>query len=167
MEQWKRIGSWPYDASDYGQIRSHTRRILDSQGRLQTKRGRLLVLSEHKETGHLYAYLYVNNRQIARHVGRLVLEAFVGPCPQGMECCHNDGDPANNRLENLRWDTRHSNVRDRVNAGSGYKLTPEDVQTIRQLLTAGHPRSDVARQFNVTYATIYGIATNRSWRHIK
>lgn len=49
-----------------------------------------------------------------RYVHRAVLEAFVGPCPPGMECCHWDDDPANNRLENLRWDTPSGNARDRV-----------------------------------------------------
>ena len=37
---------------------------------------------------------------VTRSVGRLVLEVFVGPCPPGMEACHNDGDPHNNWLDN-------------------------------------------------------------------
>src|SRR5215469_11602400 len=36
-----------------------------------------------------------------RFVHILVLEAFVGPCPSGMECCHGDGNPKNNNLSNL------------------------------------------------------------------
>lgn len=47
------------------------------------------------------------------NVHRLILEAFVGPCPEGMEACHNDGDRGNNRLNNLRWDTRSANMADR------------------------------------------------------
>jgi hypothetical protein len=47
-------------------------------------------------------------------VHRLVLETFVGLCPKGMECCHApDPDKTNCRLENLRWDTRGNNHRDR------------------------------------------------------
>src|SRR5262245_43976187 len=38
-------------------------------------------------------------------VHRLILEAFVGPCPDGYVACHNDGTRSNNRPENLRWDT--------------------------------------------------------------
>jgi hypothetical protein len=41
-----------------------------------------------------------------------VLEAFVGPRPEGMEACHNNGNPAANRLENLRWDTHAGTVAD-------------------------------------------------------
>lgn len=46
-------------------------------------------------------------------VHRLVLDAFVGPRPSGMQACHYpDFDKGNNRLENLRWDTHAENERD-------------------------------------------------------
>ncbi len=41
----------------------------------------------------------------ARRIHRLVLEAFVGPCPEGMVACHNDGSRTNNDLANLRFDS--------------------------------------------------------------
>jgi hypothetical protein len=54
-----------------------------------------------------------------------------------MECCHYDGDPANNRVGNLRWDTRSSNNLDAVRHGThwaakkthckhGHEFTPEN-----------------------------------------
>jgi len=49
---------------------------------------------------------------ITKSVHRLVLETFVGLPPEGMECWHHDGNPANNQLENLRWDTHSANMRD-------------------------------------------------------
>lgn len=61
--------------------------------------------------------LYGNGtRQVVRvHV--LVLEAFVGPRPEGMEACHYDDSGANNHLSNLRWDTPSGNTQDRVRNG--------------------------------------------------
>ena len=48
-----------------------------------------------------------------KYVSRIVLEAFRGPCPKGMEACHDpDPDVNNNRLENLRWDTHLENMND-------------------------------------------------------
>lgn len=46
------------------------------------------------------------------------MEAFVGPCPEGMEVCHNNGDCTDNRLENLRYDTKSANMLDRVRHGT-------------------------------------------------
>lgn len=52
-------------------------------------------------------------RAVAVGLHRLILEAFRGPCPEGMEACHfPDPDPANNRIENLRWDTHRENCLD-------------------------------------------------------
>ena len=47
------------------------------------------------------------------YVHRLVLEAFVGPCPEGMECRHLEGDTANNALSNLAWGTPQENAADK------------------------------------------------------
>src|SRR5215472_11668635 len=43
------------------------------------------------------------------YVSHLVLLVFRGPCPPGLECCHENGDEGDDRLENLRWGTRLSN----------------------------------------------------------
>lgn len=48
----------------------------------------------------------------------VILTTFVGPRPSGMEGCHINGDPADNRLENLRWDTHASNMQDAIRHGT-------------------------------------------------
>lgn len=79
--------------------------------------------------------LSVGGRRRLFGIHRLVLTAFVGPCPDGMGGCHWDGDGTNNRLANLRWDTRSENQRDKVRHGrhpmakrthckNGHEFTP-------------------------------------------
>lgn len=51
-------------------------------------------------------------------VHRAVLEAFVGPCPEGMETRHLDGNPKNNRLDNLVWGTSQQNKLDTARQGN-------------------------------------------------
>lgn len=61
--------------------------------------------------GHQKVDLYYGKRRRKKmYVHRLVLEAFTGPCPKGMECLHADDDPTNNHLTNLRWGTHSDNI---------------------------------------------------------
>ena len=73
-----------------------------------------------RKTGSQYVVVCMrqNGRMVQHYMHRLVLAAFVGPCPPGQEACHNDGDTANNCLENLRWDTRQNNHADKQRHGT-------------------------------------------------
>lgn len=57
--------------------------------------------------------LYKDKIPKSSRVHRIILETFIGPCPKGMEACHNNGIKSDNRLINLRWDTRKSNTKDK------------------------------------------------------
>jgi hypothetical protein len=70
-----------------------------------------------QKSGHLRVWLG-GGRANMRFVHRLVLEAFVGPCPEGMSSSlHHDDDPSNNRLSNLSWGTQKDNYADAVRNG--------------------------------------------------
>lgn len=98
-----------YEVSDQGRVRSIPRS--DRMGR-SVKGG--LLSRQTLNGGHLLVRLHRDGVITMKLVHHAVLEAFVGPRPEGMEGCHfPDRDPANNRLENLRWDTRSSNHLDR------------------------------------------------------
>ncbi len=74
--------------------------------------------------GHLFVHLYRGNGiKHKRYIHRLVAEAFIGPCPEGMECRHLDGDPANNNSDNLAWGTKIENQADRILHGTSNKGT--------------------------------------------
>jgi hypothetical protein len=70
--------------------------------------------------GHLGVTLKRKDQEITMAVHRLVMLAFVGPCPDGLNVCHNDGVATNNVLGNLRYDTPSSNSQDRVRHGNDY-----------------------------------------------
>lgn len=106
-------------------------------------------------------------------VHRLVLEAFVGPCSDGMECCHNDGNASNNCVTNLRWDTHAENARDRIRHGTSdrgernpmAKLTTEQVVAIRA--ATGLTNAEIGKRFGITVSAVGGIRAGRIWAHLE
>lgn len=133
-EQWRPVvGHHGYEVSDLGRVRSVDRVVIHETGRRQPRRGRALALVE-QGSGHLKVGL---GRRHYDQVHRLVMAAFVGPCPDGMEVRHLNGDPADNRLENLAYGTRAENIADAVRHGThvqarkthcvhGHEYTPEN-----------------------------------------
>jgi hypothetical protein len=124
QEVWKPVPGYEglYEVSDQGRVRSLDRDVTQTsrRGALYTlrKKGKLLRPGR-MPSGHLSVALGRGNSQC---VHRLVLLAFVGPAPDKHECCHNNGNPADNRLENLRWGTRSENIKDAIRHGTW--LTP-------------------------------------------
>ena len=121
-----------------------------------------------------YAVLTISQKGIHKPLGvrlhRLILEAFVGPCPDGMEGCHNDDDKLNNRLSNLRWDTRFGNMADRVardccNRGEQNgmaKLSDSQRALIREeYAVGGVTYYDLGRKYKVDHSAIYKIVRGR------
>lgn len=166
---YKDIPDFPgYRVGDDGSVWSC--RLLNGRGFSTVWRRLKLQLSK----GYYRAALKEQRRNRWFPVHRLVLMVFVGPCPEGMEGCHNDGDRANNNLPNLRWDTPKSNTHDnRLNGtmpegrrhGSA-NLTEEDIPRIRDLVAGGMSRTAVAEKFGVARSTLYGILSGRNWDHV-
>lgn len=122
-------------------------------------------------TGHLGVCL----KGKARMVHRLILETFVGPRPQGMECRHLDGNPANNHLTNLCWGTRDENFADRVRLGESSKgedhhsakLTAEKVVAMRREYAAGGiTYQQLADKYGVIRQTAEKAVTRVTWKHV-
>lgn len=106
-----------YEVSDHGRVWSVKRIIALRNGETRTVGGRVLKGGRLKGGHRTVSLATTNGAEEFRYVHRLVLEAFVGSCPEGMECCHWDDDPGNNRLDNLRWGTRSENMLDRTRNG--------------------------------------------------
>ncbi len=106
-----------------------------------------------------------------RPVHQLVLEAFAGPCPAGMEARHLDGNHLNNCADNLAWGTRSENALDRVRHGtqprSHYKLTEAKVQEIRRLYATGEwTQQQLAEKFGIAQAVVSSIVLRKIWRSV-
>lgn len=129
-----------YEVSDNGRVRSLDRHVdvIDlrcSKPKTIFHPG-VILKPTYTRSGHLYVSLGVTRAK--RLVHRIVLEAFIGPAPDGSEACHDNDIPDDNRLENLRWDTRSANMCDRTKNGvhhhsrrthckQGHEYTPDNI----------------------------------------
>jgi len=156
-ERWRPVVGYEgiYAVSDQGRVWSVPR--LDPLGRCQG--GRFKPPARSRKYAQVTLYRDGRGRSVNIHT--LVLEAFVGPRPDGMECCHGNGNPRDNRVENLRWDTHGANQRDSVAHGTnasarkthcpqGHEYTPENTYWTeshgRQCKTCGRADSKRRRQ---------------------
>jgi hypothetical protein len=143
-----------------------------NRGKLMPFVQRELAASKDKDG---YLRLRLGNKTNRIGVHRLVLLAWVGPAPEGTEACHNNGNCADNNLQNLRWDTRTENARDSFRHGRQAvkgaqshlaKLNGAQVSEIRARHRRGETITSIARDYPVTYGAVLAVVRNRSWRHI-
>lgn len=158
--EWRPIPGWPgYKASSNGQIASYRRKLPR-------------VMRQVSQRGYPVVMLCADGRRLGRQVGIWVLEAFVGPCPDGLECSHRDGNPWNNAVENLVWETHAKNMARRLghgtaprgSANANAKLTGRDVALIRRMRELEIPPFLIATVFEVDPSTISDIDRGKTWK---
>jgi len=106
-EIWRPVpGFEHYEASGLGQVRSlrhwtpsGTRGGRVLRGTTGPAGRRIISLVRDGAVTRMYRY-------------QIIMLTFVGPCPPGLEVCHEDGDPTNDALSNLRYDTHQANQTD-------------------------------------------------------
>ena len=67
-----------------------------------------------------YNYPQVTFRRKRHLVGRLVLEVYVSPCPEGLRMLHSCNNPACIAPSHLRWGTAKENTQDMIRAGRAW-----------------------------------------------
>lgn len=175
---YKEIRDFPgYRVGDDGSVWSQ-RRIGRKAG--LTGEWRQLRAITH-ERFYLKVTLHNRDVKLQRLVHLLVLEAFIGPCPDGMEGCHNDGAQAGHHLANLRWDTPKNNHADKrkhgtILTGSRHgrsKLTEAQVKQFREHIasfTDFHERRTAVaaarKKLGISQAMSSLILNRKNWTHI-
>lgn len=164
---------WPgrdrtHEVSSAGRVRSWQQRGRGWKNRLREP----VLLKFFRD---IQGYLSVSNGKSRTKVHRIVLEAFVGPCPTGCVTGHLNGNPADNRVENLAWVTPKENVRHEVLHGTfAYgerrgtaKLTEAQVREMRVLHAAGVTANSLAKRFGVHSKTTQLAINGTNWRCVK
>ena len=161
MEQWRPIPDFPgYDVSNHGRVRSYFRAIGNrSSGggmgwQIADTPQRVLRPSVGK-TGYCHVNLCRDGEQHGAKVHKLVLSAFAGAPLPGFECAHNNSNPSDNRLSNLRYDTPWGNAQDqRLRDGEPPEIW---VPKLRQERAEGASLKELATKYHYAPGTIWSI----------
>lgn len=118
-----------------------------------------------------YPMVALGSTRRKRLVHLLVLQTFVGACPEGQEARHLNGDRCDPSLSNLCYGTKQENAADRDAHGTtargervgGAKLTTEQVLAIRE-----DPRTlkQIAADYGVHFSLVSLIRKRKVWAHV-
>lgn len=178
-EVWKPVSGWAdlYEVSNLGRVKV-LRRAKACRNRwgatVQTRPTRIMKPTI-SAFGHYFVNLHCDGKVKRRSVHRLVCEAFHGACPPDKQhCAHWDGNPANNRADNLRWATvkensddtrRHGNLRT-GEASNLSRLTGNKVLEIRKRAAAGECLRQIAGEIGFTREGVAAIVARKTWKHL-
>ena len=173
IETWKPIPGWEdsHEVSDHGRVKSLARSFQVDNGKTYSVKGRFLS-AVNDGYGYRKVMMSCKPKRESVFIHKLVMIAFSGPCPQGLEICHTDGNRTNNCLSNLRYDTRVNNQADRLlhgtsNRGSQngkVKLNEAQVHLTRKLKKG--TTTLIAKEWGVTRDCLYAIQKGKRWSHV-
>lgn len=149
---------------------------VSSNGRVKSiknkKKHKILSPALHRG-GYLLVNLYKDKKQKMFYVHRTVLIAFVGHPNNKMQSCHNDGNQKNNKLCNLRWDTKSANELDKRIHGTvvrnyGVKNGQSKLNEKKAMKIYLSKQSTISlgKKYKVNQATISLIKRKLRWSHI-
>lgn len=135
----------------------------------QSYKGRLLKPYSDGE-GYKKFSFGVDGRRHQMLVSRAVLMAFAGPPELGQIACHNDSNPTNNKVENLRWDDQRGNMKDRKDRdlyprGESHHAAKVPVELVDRLQRGEITPAQAARETGFRYAHLWRIAKGQCWKH--
>lgn len=171
-ENWVQVPGYEnlYEVSDLGSVRSMPRKAMANYGE-RIYGGKLLAPVIRKADGYLVVSMYRFGVRSQRTIHTLVIEAFVGPAPDGMECCHNNGRKSDCRLENLRWGTKQENSKDKALHGTALKGSKNPSaklceRDVIEILQSSGTCAEIAAKYSVSDVLIGNIRRGKSWRHV-
>lgn len=168
-EQWRPVDGYEgrYSVSDHGRVRSEARRVPNNaNGSTRGVRERMLKQNP-DGGGYLCVWLCTPGEpHKVKKVADLVLAAFNGPKPPGLEVLHGDGVQTNNHRRNLRYGTRVENMADAKRHGTWprgenhgqARLTDAEV---REIIADTRPSIIIAFERGITYGHVRALKTGR------
>jgi len=159
-------------------LKGFSKYLVYDDGRIYGCYRKVFLKPDKVKKGHLRVCLTDDNsNKLHYFIHRLVAMVFISNPKNLPFVCHNDSNPENNNVDNLRWDNASGNMQDRLRLGryanqvgeNNYsaKLKEKEVVKIKKLLKYLSPyRIFKNKLFNISYGTLCDIQRGKSWKHI-
>jgi len=165
--------------------------IPSTNGRYEASNdGRIRWVKELKQFESWNGYCILSLRikpcdQRSARVHRLVAEAFLGTCPEGLVVNHKDGNKKNNNIENLEYVTKSEDNKHALDLGlrkppSNFKnckkgenhpfakltdLQVKEIRKIRKETNFGERR--ISKMLNLPRGAVSHVLKNNTWKHVQ
>lgn len=177
LEEWKDISGYKgyYQVSNLGRVKSMTRIIIRSDGRVMNYGEKYKTLTKNKD-GYLTVKLNKELKQKTITVHKLVATEFMEKPKSdiSVEINHKDFNRKNNNIDNLEWITHIENINHSVKAGSYKGLSGEsngravysnkDVIMIRERYDNGESVMNIVK---LLYPELDYTGRKNKWSRIK
>jgi len=153
--------SGAYEVSQLGEVRSRSRAVGQANGVVRFWPAKLLKPKRQRKNHYLCVTLRdaTSARLVYATVHSLVAGAFLPDKPDGAVVRHKDGNPSNNRFDNLEWGTAAENMRDQYLHGT--RIASEwhpharlSVDQVRDIRASSETGAEIARRLGLSVSTI-------------
>ena len=156
-EEWKSIKGYEglYMVSNLGRVKS----LCGFNGHEYVKREKILNPYKQKAGKNYYRSVVKLSKDGSRKdfkVHRLVADAFIPNPELKSNINHIDGNPLNNRVDNLEWCTQKENVIHAIDTDLSVRVIDTiDRETMVDFLNNGHTYDEIASLLGIAKGTVF------------
>jgi hypothetical protein len=177
-EIWKDIPGYEgyYQASDMGRIKSVDREVSYLSGKNKVPRTdfhkSVIKSTRPRKDGYHQVNLSKDSKKVCPLVHHIIAETFLGQRPFNLDVCHNNGNRDDNRLKNIRYDTRKNNFADELIHGTrprgekqgSSKLTEGQIY---EILKDNRTQKEIAKDYGIGQGHVSRIKRRVRWQHLQ
>ena len=112
------------------EIKGYENYLIYNDGKVYSLLTNKILKPNDNQNGYLYVNLCKNNKSKSKFIHRLVAEHYIENLNNNLHVDHINRNRTDNRVENLRWVTRHQNMRN-TKIRKDSKFTEKNIRKLK------------------------------------